>query len=150
MPVLVSNLQDKVLVDDSMVDFLNDVVKKSLQEIGVDENAELSLVFVDDVYIAELNKQYRGIDKPTDVLSFAMREGQAMPGDEDELMLGDIVISLETSVRQAQEYGHDFTREVSYLTVHGVLHLLGYDHEVETERQLMREKEEAILANCMS
>jgi len=121
------------------------VVVQALVEHDMPENAEVGVVFVDDDYIAGLTRQYRGIDDPTDVLSFAMLEGPAMPGDEEEPMLGDVVISLETAQRQAGEYGHSFAREVAYLTVHGVLHLLGYDHETPPEKQKMRTKEETIL-----
>jgi len=102
-------------------------------------------VFVDDAYIQGLNQQYRGIDAPTDVLSFAMQEGEPFP-EEGELILGDVVISLETARRQASEYGHSLAREVAYLAVHGVLHLLGYDHGGEDDRRVMRNKEEEILA----
>ncbi|MCL6639111.1 MAG: rRNA maturation RNase YbeY, partial [Firmicutes bacterium] len=90
--------------------------------------------------------QYRGVDAPTDVLSFAMEEGEFMPGGEDEgVILGDVVISLQAAERQAKEYGHSFRRELAYLTVHGVLHLLGYDHQSEEDRTLMRRKEEEVL-----
>jgi probable rRNA maturation factor len=106
----------------------------------------VSLVFVDDDYIQSLNSEYRGINSPTDVLSFAMMEGEAIPGQEEELILGDVVVSLETAQRQAGEYGHSFRRETAFLTVHGVLHLLGYDHQEEEDREEMRRKEEENLA----
>jgi len=145
VPVLVNNLQEKVSVEDEMVHLLAGVVNEALVSEGADKDAEVSLVFVDDNYIAQLNKQYRGKDGPTDVLSFAMQEGPAMPGGEGEILLGDVVISLETARRQAEEYGHGLAREVAYLTVHGVLHLLGYDHETEADKRVMRQKEEAVL-----
>ncbi|WP_347490594.1 rRNA maturation RNase YbeY [Desulfoscipio sp. XC116] len=148
MPVLVNNLQEKVPVDDELEQLLTRVVVQALGSNGMPENAEVSIVFVDDDYIAGLNRQYRGIDGPTDVLSFAMLEGPAMPGDEDEPMLGDVVISLEAARRQAGEYGHGFAREVAYLTVHGVLHLLGYDHEIQSDKQSMRTQEENILTQA--
>lgn len=146
MPVLVSNLQEEVAVDDSLTAFLTGVVREVLESEGYGEEAEVSLVFVDDAYIRGLNHQYRGVDSPTDVLSFAMQEGEVLPGEEEEIILGDVVISLQTAGRQAREYGHSFRREVAYLTVHGVLHLLGYDHQDEEERRVMRRKEEEVLS----
>lgn len=146
MSVLVNNLQEKVTVNDDLTGLLTRVAEAVLKKEGYGENTEVSLVFVDDQYIRSLNSKYRGVDSPTDVLSFAMLEGEDMPGQEEELILGDVVISLETARRQADEYGHSFQRETAYLTVHGVLHLLGYDHQEEEERAEMRRKEEEILA----
>lgn len=146
MPVLVSNLQEEVAVDHSLVDLLTVAVRETLRSGGCDTEAEVSLVFVDDAYIRGLNHQYRGIDSPTDVLSFAMQEGEPIPGEEEEAILGDVVISLQSARRQAGEYGHSFLREAAYLTVHGVLHLLGYDHQEEKGRKAMRQKEEEVLA----
>lgn len=147
LPVLVNNLQDKVSVDDGLEQLLAGVVAEALCDSGLAGDPEISLVFVDDDYIAGLNQRYRGVEGPTDVLSFAMQEGDPMPGGEEEdLILGDVVISLETARRQAGEYGHSFEREAAYLAIHGVLHLLGYDHGNEPDRQKMREREEAVLA----
>ena len=144
MPVLVNNLQEEVAVDDELIGFLAGVAGEALISAGYREDAEVSLVFVDDVYIHELNRQYRGVDSPTDVLSFAMLEGEPVPGEE-EIILGDVVISLPAAARQAEDFGHSFRREVAYLTIHGVLHLLGYDHEKEEARKVMRLKEEEVL-----
>jgi len=148
LPVLVNNLQEKIAIDHNLEELLTQVVVQALSEHDIAKNTEVSLVFVDDEYITTLNQQYRGIDGPTDVLSFAMLEGPDMPGDEDEPMLGDIVISLETAQRQAGEYGHGFNREVAYLTVHGVLHLLGYDHQTPPDKEKMRNQEESILTRA--
>ncbi|TEB15380.1 Endoribonuclease YbeY [Pelotomaculum sp. FP] len=147
MSVLVSNLQDEVAVDDDLAEFLSGVAEAVLKSEGYGEDAEVSLVLVDDIYIRSLNSEYRGIDSPTDVLSFAMLEGEALPGQEEELILGDVVVSVQTARRQADEYGHSFRRETAYLTAHGVLHLLGYDHQEEEGREKMRLKEEEILAS---
>ncbi|MDD4238118.1 MAG: rRNA maturation RNase YbeY [Desulfotomaculaceae bacterium] len=147
MSVLVSNLQEKVAVDENLAEFLAGVAEAVLKSEGYGEEAEVSVVFVDDMYIQSLNSEYRGIDSPTDVLSFAMLEGEAIPGQEEELILGDVVVSLQTAQRQADEYGHSFRRETAYLTAHGVLHLLGYDHQEEEGREEMRLKEEGILAS---
>ncbi|GAB6180072.1 rRNA maturation RNase YbeY [Desulfotomaculum defluvii] len=146
MAVLVNNLQAEIAVNDELLQLLESVVTETLNSEGYATDAEVGLIFVDDNYIRSLNAEYRGIDKSTDVLSFALNEGEDMPEDEDaEDLLGDIVISLPTAQRQAEEYGHSFQREVAYLTAHGSLHLLGYDHMTEEDRQVMREKEEAIM-----
>ncbi|AQS59898.1 rRNA maturation RNase YbeY [Desulforamulus ferrireducens] len=146
MAVLVNNLQEEIAVDEQLIKIVEDVVTESLKTEGYSEEAEVSLIFVDDDYIQSLNAEYRGVDKPTDVLSFALNEGEEVAeAEEAEELLGDIVISLPTARRQAEEYGHSFHREVAYLTAHGSLHLLGYDHMTEEDKQIMREKEEAIL-----
>ena len=144
MPVLVNNLQEEITVDDDLTEFLAGVADKALASVGYRQDAEISLVFVDDAYIHNLNLQYRGVDSPTDVLSFAMLEGEPIAGG-DEIILGDVVISVQAAQRQAADYGHSFRREVAYLTVHGVLHLLGYDHGEEDEQKIMRAKEEEVL-----
>ena len=119
------------------------------------KRCEISVTFVDLDEIHELNKQYRGVDKPTDVLSFPMNE--LTPGafdpdacewdyETDRAMLGDMVISMERCAEQAEIYGHSFAHEVSYLTVHSVLHLLGYDHVDEGEdKRRMRAREKEIM-----
>lgn len=112
------------------------------------ENAELSVTLTDDKKIHELNKKYRGIDRPTDVLSFAFRDSEEPQILNAEIeILGDIIISLERAKIQAEEFGHSYLREVIFLTVHGLLHLLGYDHieeadriEMETEQKFVMEK----------
>lgn len=144
MPVLVNNLQEEVTVDDDLTEFLAVVAEKALVSAGYRQDAEISLVFVDEDYIHHLNLKYRGVDSPTDVLSFAMLEGEPIAG-EDEIILGDVVISAQAAQRQAADYGHSFRREVAYLTVHGVLHLIGFDHGEEDEQKIMRAKEEEVL-----
>ncbi len=143
MPVLVNNLQQKVNVNNRQEDLVIKAAAAVLEEEGYDDEAEVSIVFVDNPRIQALNKQYRGVDSPTDVLSFSMQEGENIPGEDS--LLGDVIISLETAVHQAEEFGHSVDREVAYLAVHGVLHLLGYDHMKEPDRKQMREKEEAIM-----
>ncbi|MCG9967050.1 rRNA maturation RNase YbeY [Pelotomaculum terephthalicicum JT] len=146
MSVFVSNLQEEVALDSELIDFLIPVIEEVLRGEGYGEEAEVSLVFVNDSYIRDLNLQYREIDSPTDVLSFSMLEGESFQEEWDaEVLLGDVVISLQAAVRQAEEYGHGIRREVAYLAIHGVLHLLGYDHLKEEDRQAMRKKEEEIL-----
>ena len=111
---------------------------------------EVSVTFTDDASIHELNKKFRGVDRPTDVLSFPLfdYEGESEEPPVDELMgmLGDVVLSLETAARQAEEYGHSFEREVAFLTVHSMLHLLGYDHETsEADEADMRQRQRKIM-----
>ena len=110
------------------------------------ENCELSITLTDDKNIHALNKKFRGVDRPTDVLSFAFRES-----DEPEVfgadfeILGDVIISLERAKFQAEEFGHSFLREIIFLEVHGLLHLLGYDHVQEDERQEMETEQRFIM-----
>ncbi|ABZ84998.1 conserved hypothetical protein [Heliomicrobium modesticaldum Ice1] len=125
-----------------------------LEEVGYPlEDTEISLVLTNDEKIRRLNAEYRNIDQPTDVLSFAMEEGLDDEADfhfDDPTagkVLGDIIISVETAERQAQEYGHSLEREMGFLFVHGMLHLLGYDHCDEEQRSRMRALEEKILRN---
>ncbi|MTV50149.1 rRNA maturation RNase YbeY [Heliobacillus mobilis] len=115
------------------------------------EDTEISLVLTDDEKIRTMNLQYRNIDAPTDVLSFAMEE---QTDDEPEFedpsagqILGDIIISVETAERQAKEYGHSLEREMGFLFVHGMFHLLGYDHQEEEDTRAMRAVEEKVLQN---
>ncbi len=108
------------------------------------EDAELSLFLTDDETVHELNRTYRGVDRTTDVLSFSQREGEN-PDLWDNL-LGDVIISVDQAQRQAAEYGHSMAREVGFLTVHGVLHLLGWDHEESEDERRMMGKTEDILA----
>lgn len=115
-----------------------------------EHDAEVSVSFVDNEEIRQLNKLYRDKDKSTDVLSFPLGENgnYDMNKETGAKLLGDIVISMETAVRQAHIYGHSLEREIGFLTVHSMLHLLGYDHEsAPLDAAIMREKEEMILEN---
>lgn len=117
---------------------------------GFEKDFEVSVTFVDDKRIHELNLEHRGMDRPTDVLSFPLGEDGVYDINHETgaCLLGDIVISMETAQKQAQVYGHSLEREVGFLTVHSMLHLLGYDHEESSlQERIMREKEEAILGN---
>ncbi|KAB2952280.1 rRNA maturation RNase YbeY [Heliorestis acidaminivorans] len=113
------------------------------------DDVEISLLLTNDHKIKELNKSYRNIDKATDVLSFAMEEQSDEELDFDDptegQILGDIVISLDRAKEQAEEYGHTLERELGFLFVHGMFHLLGYDHETEEEKEEMRVLEEKVL-----
>lgn len=103
-----------------------------------------SVTVVDDAAIHALNRDYRGIDRPTDVLSFPMEEGEGIAAAPDGF-LGDIIISLPRAAAQAAEYGHSLVRELSFLTIHGTLHLLGYDHIEEDQARQMFARQEDIL-----
>ena len=109
------------------------------------DNAEISLTFVSKEEIRELNGTYRGIDRDTDVLSFPMIEDFNYIEPDDEMMLGDVVICLEKAREQAEEFGHSEQREIVYLFVHSVCHLLGYDHMEPEEKAEMREAEEKVM-----
>lgn len=144
MDISFLNEQDKFDITDKLKELITLAAKTALDYMGFDRDAEISVMFTDNEGIRVLNAQHRGIDRVTDVLSFPMLEydddGEMFddPGDiEDELCLGDIVISLERAAEQAEEYGHSFEREVGFLTVHSMLHLLGYDHMTEEEEKEM-------------
>lgn len=148
MEIIISHVLQKMTVPELLEQTVRAVLKKAADVYDLTENNEVSLVFCDDAYIQGLNKDYRGKDQPTDVLSFALNEG-AEPVIVDgpaQVLLGDIVISLETAARQAEEYNHSLEREVAYLTVHGMLHLLGYDHMTEEDKAEMRMEEEYVLS----
>ena len=133
-----------------------DIIKKVIEQCFKEENIEnsklyISITLTTPEHIHEINKQYRNVDKETDVLSFPMFEKQELDEKiknqkfEYEDVLGDIVISIERVKGQAKEYGHSFEREFSYMIVHGFYHLMGYDHIEEQDKVIMRPKEENIL-----
>lgn len=116
-------------------------VLATLGHEGFDKDTEVSVSFTDDKGIRAINRTYRNIDEPTDVLSFPMLDFD----DMDNTSIGDIVISLERAAEQAEEFGHSFEREVAFLTVHSTLHLLGYDHMNEFDEKDMRERQREIM-----
>ena len=119
-----------------------------LENEGFGSPAEISVTFTGDEYIAQLNKTYRHKDCSTDVLSFPLGENGVydINPSTGAKLLGDIVISVPHAVKQAEEYGHSLQREIGFLTVHSMLHLLGYDHETsQLDQRIMREKEESVL-----
>ncbi|MCQ2362998.1 MAG: rRNA maturation RNase YbeY [Acidaminococcaceae bacterium] len=144
MKIYCENSQDKIDISAG----LEQQLQRGLQVVAdlhrLSERTEVSITIVTDEEIHQLNKQYRNVDRPTDVLSFALDEGEEpelVDGSEEHL-LGDIIISAETAERQGREFGHGLEREIVYLAVHGLLHLLGYDHMSEEDKVLMRTKEE--------
>ena len=146
--VIIDNRQKAVKIPTGLRMLVRRCCNAVLRMEGFSEPAEISVTFVDNKQIQQLNKQYRNKDMPTDVLSFPMGENGVYDVDENNgcKMLGDIVISMERAQEQATLYGHPLQREVAFLTVHSMLHLLGYDHENGgLEAMRMREKEEAVL-----
>ena len=124
-------------------------VEATLEYEGYQNNAEVSVTFTDNEKIQKINNEFRGIDKPTDVLSFPLTDfegGEEPPADEAAISLGDIVVSLEKARTQAEEFGHSFQREVAFLCVHSMLHLLGYDHvDSDEDDAEMRRRQSEIL-----
>ena len=116
-----------------------EVIQRCCNEVarvyGLHEEDEYSVLLCNNGKIQELNREYRGKDMPTDVLSFALNEGDEASIEEEGQLLGDIVISLERAAEQAKEYNHDFIRELAYLTVHSCLHILGYDHMTDEDKK---------------
>ena len=108
------------------------------------DNLEFNIIIVDNTYIHKLNKEYRGIDRPTDVISFALEDNKDFV-TIDHRVLGDIYISIDKAKEQAKEYGHSLKREICFLAVHGFLHLLGYDHMKEEDEKVMFSLQEEIL-----
>jgi probable rRNA maturation factor len=145
-----NNEQDNYPINPVLIEQLEKLLHLAGQQEAVTEG-EVALSFVTDEEIHDLNKTYRGIDRPTDVLSFAMRESGE---DELEILydeikeiepLGDIIISIPRAIAQSEEYGHSVEREIGFLFVHGFLHLIGYDHGSEEDEKVMFAKQEEIL-----
>ncbi len=140
--VYFENAQDKHKAGFSIKRLVRRAVLATLSFEGVCAKAEVSVTFTDNEGIQEINLAHRGIDAPTDVLSFPLFEESG----DGRKMLGDIVLSLEKCAAQAQEFGHSFKRECAFLTVHSTLHLLGYDHvNSEDEERDMRERQTKIV-----
>ncbi|WP_139994368.1 rRNA maturation RNase YbeY [Paenibacillus paridis] len=151
-----SNEQQQLEIPEAWITKLEQLLQLAGQAEGI-VDGEVSLTFTNDEEIHQLNREYRGIDRPTDVLSFAMQEDGVEELDiifevdsEDEPdpisgMLGDIIISVETAQAQSEEYGHSLEREIGFLFVHGFLHLIGYDHQDDETEAEMTAKQEAIL-----
>jgi len=109
------------------------------------ENTSFNVIIVDNQYIHELNKNYRNIDRETDVITFALEDEDTIIIPEEERILGDIYISIDKAKAQAEEYGHSLLRELSFLAVHGFYHLLGYDHMTPEDEKIMFQKQEEVL-----
>lgn len=160
--ILISNRQEKIEITEEFDSIIISVIEHALKEEMVLMECEVSVIYTYNDEIREINKEHRNIDKVTDVLSFPMihyKEGMVYKDMylgynfkredlfEDRLVLGDIALSLERAEEQRKEYGHSFVRECAYLTIHSVLHLLGYDHMTDEDKIKMRKREEEILGN---
>lgn len=139
-------LEEGQVIEEAYLEKMKEAAGVLFAEEGVDEErAEISLTLVSLEEIRELNRDYRDVDRETDVLSFPQFEGVEDIPEFGELCLGDVVICLDKVEEQAKEFGHSFERELIYLFVHSMLHLLGYDHMEEEEKALMRQREEAVM-----
>lgn len=146
--ILFNYLPEDLKVEDDVTENVRRAVEAVIKIYEL-VNPQVSITFTDNEHIHAINRDYRGIDSPTDVISFALNEqldeepevAEEAPVD----VLGDIIISLKRAEEQAEEYGHSFAREVAFLTVHGMLHLLGYDHMEEEERREMRREEDYVM-----
>ena len=152
--IILENEQNTVKISEEIESTIKKVIEASLEYEKCDFDAEVSVTIVDNEAIREINNETRNIDAPTDVLSFPMlyfdEDGNIIDSDfdmdGDVLVLGDIVISAERAKTQAEEFGHSFLREMAFLTVHSMLHLLGYDHVDDPEgEKIMFAKQEEIL-----
>ena len=152
--LLIENEQDKLEITEEIEEVIRSVCDMALKTEECNFDAEVSITFTDNENIHKINLEHRGIDRPTDVLSFPMIEfdedGNAdaldFEYDGDFVMLGDIVISTEQAIYQAKEFGHSIKRELAFLCAHSMLHLLGYDHELgEEDERVMFRKQDNIL-----
>lgn len=154
--LIIENEQNKEEFTPELSLIIKNVCERVMSEEECDFDAQISLTLTDNENIREINNEHRSIDAPTDVLSFPMLEfddeGQIIDNefeyDDDLIMLGDIVISLEKAREQSIEFGHSFTREVAFLVAHSMLHLLGYDHVDDKEgEEIMCQKQEKVLTS---
>ncbi|MGN0557630.1 MAG: rRNA maturation RNase YbeY [Acutalibacteraceae bacterium] len=146
--VIIENRQKSVKIPTGIRLLLRRCCTAVLKMENFEPSAEVNILFTDDKTITEINSQQRGIDQPTDVLSFPLGENGDYPVNPENgnRMLGDIVISVERAVRQSVKFDHPLTRELGYLTTHSMLHLLGYDHvNGGLPAAIMREKEETVM-----
>lgn len=143
MEYYIDNRQSKYEVTHELESLLEKVINEVLKVEGLSQNYEVSISFVENEEIKELNRDYRGVDKETDVLSFPMEDEFGL----SDSLLGDIIISIDKANEQSLEFGHTIEREIAYLTAHSMFHLLGYDHMNEDEKLIMREKEKLVMKN---
>lgn len=139
MEIYIQNRQRKQRLE---IRLMRKLVEKIFDDLGL-QTQEVSITFASDRFVRRLNKKYRGVDTPTDVLAFAMKEGE-WPEIQPHL-LGDVVISVDTAKKQALDLGHSLNRELAILLIHGVLHLIGYDHMRPSEAKRMQALEKKIL-----
>lgn len=121
------------------------IIKETCQQLNITEDIELSCIFVDDKKIHQINKEYRQVDRPTDVVSFALEDNDVLLVEGMPRSLGDIFISIDRAKVQAEQYGHSIKREMCFLFTHGLLHLLGFDHIDKEEEKEMFKMQDTIL-----
>lgn len=142
MQLLIDQRTKDKKIEDKYIDFIRKAIITTLEIAGYGDDYEISFSVVDEDEIRSLNRDYRRKDSVTDVLSFPVFERDEI---EDSGLLGDVVICAKRAQEQAEEFGHSYEREIIYLTVHSILHLLGYDHEIEEEKIEMRSLEKEIM-----
>lgn len=149
MNLVIDFIDETNKLSDEQLEKIEELLHFAAKSEGVEDGSELSVTFVSNDKIQMINREYRDKDQPTDVISFAMEEiGEGeieLTGLDIPRVLGDIIISIQKAEEQAIEYGHSFIRELGFLSVHGFLHLLGYDHETEEDEQKMFAKQKEIL-----
>ncbi|PLR68176.1 MULTISPECIES: rRNA maturation RNase YbeY [Bacillaceae] len=147
--IIIDMTDETGILAEDQLQIVNRLLQQAAEIEGISEDAELSVTFVDNQKIQEINRDYRNKDQATDVISFAMEEqgeGEvSIKGMDMPQVLGDIIISVPRAEEQALEYGHSFTRELGFLAVHGFLHLLGYDHMTPEDEAKMFTKQKEIL-----
>lgn len=143
MEVFIDNRQSLKLIDDEITEIVNKTIEECLIVEGIDKNHEVSVSFVDNLEIKKLNKDYRGINEETDVLSFPIEDDFA----HGISLLGDIIVSMDKAIEQAIEYEHSLNREIAYLIAHSMFHLMGYDHLNPEDKIIMRNKEKQVMKN---
>lgn len=143
MALLINN---EVNIEDDFQDIFNSVVKKTMKKLKKQNEYDMSVSFVDDKTIRTINRDYRNIDKITDVISFAMLDNEDLVvHDNSNLDLGDIFISVDTAKKQAKDLDQSLNREIMFLFIHGLLHLLGYDHkDIESEKTMFKLQKEIL------
>ena len=146
MKVIISNYPEELSFPAEIEENVRAAAEKVGELYGV-ENGEVSVTLTNNDYIHQLNRKYRQIDRPTDVLSFALNESEEpdIENGPDINVLGDIILSVERAEEQAADYGHSLRREIAFLTVHGMLHLLGYDHMEEADRLEMEKEQRYVM-----
>lgn len=147
MRLIINDEQDKHLLPKELLKLVEKNLKLMAKHEKIGANKEVGLIIVDDEVIKEMNRAYRGIDAVTDVLSFALDEGDEEFENEfmEDNMIGDIYISIERALEQGESYGHGIERELCFLALHGLLHLSGYDHQTQEDETVMNEKIENVL-----
>lgn len=143
MEFYIDNRQSLIEVNEEISDLLDKVLKESLLVEGIGLEYEISISLVNNDEIRELNREYRGLDRETDVLSFPMEDDFS----QGLALLGDIIISVEKALEQSIEFGHSLERELAYLACHSMFHLMGYDHMEKDEKEEMRKKEKQVMKN---